>query len=391
MNIYGSQIVTNNATLRVLGALEERGPVNPEGKGGRTSCPNPDHPDRHPSFFLYPGGGGRCFSQCSRYWSSVELAHLLGISVDQPREGLTLADIAGAKGLGPEVLQSYGVTEGVTGTGRNRVPCVDIPYTDQHGEVVAVRKRLSLDGIPRFSWRRGDHPTLYGLQHLEEIRRVGWVILVEGESDAWTLWHQRIPSLGIPGASMWRHNFGTLLRGLKIFLWCEPDQGGDTLIKAVVADIPEVRIIDAPSGVKDPSELYLQAPDLFKERMNELAKAAKPASEMTAEAHSAEARECLEEAKGLLERPNIIQDLASALSEQKYAGDTRPAIMAYVAITSRLLENPLNLAYISMSAAGKNAAIDASQPFFPESAYYLVRLHLPGPLYTTTRCSHTAW
>ena len=45
--------------------------VRPEGKGWRTRCPNPDHEDLHPSFFLYPGGAGRCFSRCDRYWPPV--------------------------------------------------------------------------------------------------------------------------------------------------------------------------------------------------------------------------------------------------------------------------------------------------------------------------------
>jgi putative DNA primase/helicase len=39
---------------------------------------------------------------------------------------------------------------------------------------------------------------LYGLWRLEKIRRVGWVVLVEGESDTQTLWIHGIPALGIP-------------------------------------------------------------------------------------------------------------------------------------------------------------------------------------------------
>jgi membrane protein implicated in regulation of membrane protease activity len=47
----------------ILSALEQRGQIRHEGKGWRTRCPTPDHPDQHPSFFLYPSGGG-WFSQC---------------------------------------------------------------------------------------------------------------------------------------------------------------------------------------------------------------------------------------------------------------------------------------------------------------------------------------
>ena len=54
--------------------------------------------------------------------------------------------------------------------------------------------------------------------------------------------------------------------------------------------------------------------------------------------------------------------------------------MTYVALSSRLLDEPLNIAYISPSAAGKNAACDAAIPYFPEEAYYLVRASTPRAL-----------
>ena len=61
----------------IIGELEKRGQVKREGKGWRARCPNPGHEDLHPSFFVYPGGGGRCFSQCACYWPPKELAELL--------------------------------------------------------------------------------------------------------------------------------------------------------------------------------------------------------------------------------------------------------------------------------------------------------------------------
>jgi hypothetical protein len=55
-------------------------------------------------------------------------------------------------------------------------------------------------------------------------------------------------------------------------------------------------------------------------------------------------------------------------------------MMSYFAITSRLLPAPLNLGYISQSASGKNAGVDASLPFFPETAFYLIRASSPRAL-----------
>ena len=42
----------------ILASLEQLGDVQREGKGWKTRCPSPDHEDIHPSFCLYPGGGG---------------------------------------------------------------------------------------------------------------------------------------------------------------------------------------------------------------------------------------------------------------------------------------------------------------------------------------------
>src|SRR5918999_3751943 len=110
--------------------LEHLDRVRPEGKGWRTRCPNPRHEDQHPSFFLYPGGGGRCLSWCNRYWNPEELAERLGIVTPMMNRGLTLAELAQAKGLPEEFLRSWGVKDGFMGSGSNRRPCVDIPYVN---------------------------------------------------------------------------------------------------------------------------------------------------------------------------------------------------------------------------------------------------------------------
>ena len=215
---------------------------------------------------------------------------------------------------------------------------MDITYCEQRGELLAVHKRLSLDGHPRFIWRRGDHPPLYGLPYLNEIRKAGWIVLAEGDSDAWTLWFHRIPALGIPGSSTWKEHFASLLQGLRVYIWHEPDGGGDELIKAVITDLPDVRVIEAPADAKDVSELYLHNPKGFRARLEALLKAARPASEIRAEALSTEARECFKVAHPLLQDPKLLDKLSNTLGSLGYAGDTRPALMSYVAIASRLME-----------------------------------------------------
>jgi hypothetical protein len=113
-------------------------------------------------------------------------------------------------------------------------PAVRIPYFDENGEEIAIRFRIALEnteeGDDRFRWRTGSKAQLYGLWRLEVIRKAGYVILVEGESDTHTLWYHKIPALGIPGASNWKEAWTDHLDGIeRIYAIIEPDQGGDTL------------------------------------------------------------------------------------------------------------------------------------------------------------------
>jgi hypothetical protein len=147
-----------------------------------------------------------------------------------------LENYATSKRLPVEFLKKLGLT------GRNYQgkPAVRIPYFDENGEEIAVRFRIALEkskeGDDRFRWRTGSKAQLYGLWRLESIRKVGYVVLVEGESDTQTLWYHNIPALGIPGASNWKAEWSNHLDGIeKIYAIIEPDQGGVTLREKLCA------------------------------------------------------------------------------------------------------------------------------------------------------------
>ena len=53
-----------------------------------------------------------------------------------------------------------------------------------------------------------------------------------------------------------------------------------------------------------------------------------------------------------------------------YVGDPTAPLLAYLAMTSRMLARPVNVAAIAPSAAGKNAAINAAADLMPEEAIY---------------------
>lgn len=378
-----------SADATLIAAVTDKlaGVSRPDAKGWHTAlCPF--HDDHHPSL-RFNERGFKCMA-CGEGGGLRKLAAKLGIAVpeaDSP--GLTLAELADKKGLEPSFLNNIGVADGFSGSGSNRRPCVDIPYMSQNGELVAVQKRLSLNGSPRFIWRRGDHPVPYGLWRLDEARSRGYVIIVEGPSDCWTLWTHKFPALGLPGATTWKDEYSQLLSGLTVFLWVEPDQGGEILLKSVSSTMPDVRVIQPPKGVKDPSELFLADRNAFGKVIESLMSAAKAASELQIEVVSKEVEQLSGQALALAGNPSLFEELKKAIAAQGYAGDVRPALCAYVALTSRLTDRPLNLIYVAQSASGKNASIEAVLGMFPADTYVIVRASSPMALvYSTEDFAH---
>lgn len=173
--------------------------------------------------------------------------------------GCTLAAYARAKQLPIAFLSSLQLSETRATVARCTVPVVLMPYRDHEGRVVAVRRRVALEEVPgigRFRWRRGDHPLLYGLWRLEQMRAAGWVLLVEGESDAQTCWLHNVPALGVPGANTWQPGWGDALADLEVCVWQEPDCGGEALVRAVRAGVDEITVLRPPEGLKDLSEAH---------------------------------------------------------------------------------------------------------------------------------------
>lgn len=317
-----------------------------EGRETHFLCPV--HDDHRPSARWNPEKKVWHCDVCNAGGGAIDLARRLGLELpEREGTGLTLAELAAAKRLSVDFLQALGVHDAKKG--KWPASCVEVPYLKASGEVGAVRRRSALAAKEGSFWRKGDKLMPYGLPKLPEVKAAGYCIIVEGESDAWTLWTAGLPALGIPGASTWRPEWAAYLDGIPtIYVWREPDAGGDTSRKRVAASLPDVRIIEAPAGVKDPSALWLllnAEVDAFRERMQSLMASARPASELRAEALTAEARACFDQARALLDDRNLIDRIANAIRSGGYAGDVRPPLLAYLALTSRRLERPLNLAF----------------------------------------------
>lgn len=179
-----------------------------------------------------------------------------------PYTGLTVDQYAAAKKLDAAFVRDCGLRDHKY----QGAAALRIAYLDPHRSEVAVRFRLALDGADRFRWKSGAKPCLYGLWRLDEARRSGWVVLVEGESDCHTLWSQGIHALGLPGASAWNEaRDARHLDGLAtIYVVIEPDRGGEAVKRWLACSRirPRVRLLRLDHG-KDPSEVYLADPSNF--------------------------------------------------------------------------------------------------------------------------------
>ena len=83
---------------------------------------------------------------------------------------------------------------GVTDTKYNNV---SIPYYNIDGSIKCTRFRNNPLSKNRFYCKKGTTTVPYGLDKLKDYTK-DYIVLVEGESDAQTLWYYNIQAIGIP-------------------------------------------------------------------------------------------------------------------------------------------------------------------------------------------------
>ena len=147
---------------------------------------------------------------------------------------------------------------------RAGLTCLQMPYFTEDGQQAAVRKRY---GKKEFRWQRGSAGKicLYGEWRLPEIRKVGWAILVEGESDTQSLWYMGLPAIGVAGASMFKSYQAATIQGLKLYIHKEPDGGGETFTSKLFRGLKEGGFTGEiylwscdRLSTKDPSDLFIK-------------------------------------------------------------------------------------------------------------------------------------
>ena len=220
----------------------------------------PAHPDSHPSLGVDLRINGRgpeillhCRSQkCDRkeILRSVDLTDADRFFGSEREEGALpgcrVADYASYKGLPEEFLTGDAVgledSEYRCRVTRRMVPAVKIPFCDEEGYELreCARYRTGLEkttpdtrmrATPKY---RGGALTLYGRHGTEEAQELGYVFVVEGESDCHTLWHYGEPAVGVPGVQNWRPEWAEFLEGIhRVFVFVE-DEAGETLWRALL-------------------------------------------------------------------------------------------------------------------------------------------------------------
>ena len=88
-----------NVYAEIRAALDAQGEVIDTVQGTRAACPVHNGTDVN-NFSLYPSGAGRCWSQCNRTFSPVEMARILSLEIPTIH-GISVKDYLAEFSLSP--------------------------------------------------------------------------------------------------------------------------------------------------------------------------------------------------------------------------------------------------------------------------------------------------
>lgn len=167
-----------------------------------------------------------------------------------------------------------------------------------------------------------------------------------------------------------------------MYLWQEPD--AEDLVELVVPDLPDLRVIVAPPGTKDVSDAHVRGDDVAA-----LVDRARVDATSVRELRERRAREAQhaahQAARPVLAYPDPLELVEAEIRAQGYGGDDRAPMLAYLAMTTRLLTPRrggmlAHVIFIGPSSGGKNAALTAALRLLPNEAVHVIDAGSPRVL-----------
>lgn len=114
------------------------------------------------------------------------------------------------------------------------VPSVWMPYRGDDGAVVSEKHRVRVEGADKYRYAKGSKAALYGVEWLDVARENGKLIVVEGETDAATLWRHEMPAVGVPGCGSVAVIEAAHMDGIRrVYVVEEHDDAGAKFVQAV--------------------------------------------------------------------------------------------------------------------------------------------------------------
>lgn len=170
---------------------------------------------------------------------------------------MLLFQLAHAKMISPEVLKTFGLEE--------KDGAVLIPYCDETGHVLVKKQRTNVKATAGSYWPKGVPLMPYGLNVAAKLREKGqqWLILVEGESDCWTLWRHELPALGVPGAGAGGCLKAEHVRDVhELYIHVENDSAGQQFVQGLQRQLAKIGFagdvftFSVPAPHKDVNDYY---------------------------------------------------------------------------------------------------------------------------------------
>ena len=278
----------------------------------------------------------------------------------------------------------------------NGKECVEFPYFDTDGNIVAKRLRIALKDTDKFRWDKGNKPCLYGLNRLSKTKK-SFIFLVEGESDCHTLWYCEYPALGVPGVTNWNEDRDAPYFDVfkTVYVIYEQDQGSDKLMATLKdsAIASKLKVVTLGKH-KDISEMFIDAKKRFKnafktqfkKRLRKALKKAVPMKDFIDHAIQEKRAELFAKCQDIAENKDILSLFYRDLQECGVVGEKKYAKTVFLCLNTRFFEKIVSVIVRGSSSSGKSYLIvKILENFFPTFVCHVMTSMSPKALYYTDK------